>query len=364
MARRGVRLFLFFLCCVFCFPLSPYSAKKGESIFQSVVQKGNRHKMDKLFADDDILELEIQGPISAIRRDRGKKKKYHPAKLVYFDKSMQKKVSLSVEIRTRGHFRRNPRICNFPPLKVKFSKPELSGTLFAKQRSLKLVAQCQTQKKVYEQYLFAEYLVYKLFNLFTSRSLAVRLAYVTYIEKGRKPITRYAFFIEDIKRMARCNTLKPYEYRKGQNFILNLTQRSQVAIFQFMVGNTDWAKFGDHNIIFLKPASSRALISVPYDFDFCGIVNAHYAGPTVESGIKSFQDRVFQGYCRSKLEFQQIFNRYRAKRDKIYALYQQFPLLSPAYKKYALNYLDKFYDIINNPRLVKKYFLDGCRKIR
>ena len=125
-----------------------------------------------------------------------------------------------------------------------------------------------------------------------------------------------------------------------------------------------WLMLSDHNILFFKPATQRAHISVPYDFDFCGIVNAHYAGPAPESGIKSFQDRVFQGYCRSKGEFQLIFNRFRARRAKIVSLYQDFPLLSPEYKKYALHYIEKFFNIINNPRLANKYFYKGCRKIR
>ena len=334
MEKIKYKFFVFFFFCIFCITQSSILAKKGEFVFQNVVQKGNLYNLHRLFIDDEVLELEIQGPMSAIRRDRGKKKKYHPAKLEYFDKYLKKKVSLKIEVRTRGHFRKNPRNCAFPPLKIKFSKLELKGTLFEKQSSLKLVVHCKPQNKLYEQYLFAEYLVYKLYNLFTSRSLAVRLARISYVEEGKKTITRYAFFIENIKKMARRNGLKHVEYKKGNNYILNLIQRSRLAVFQFMVGNTDWAKFSDHNILFFKPATQRAHISVPYDFDFCGIVNAHYAGPAPESGIKSFQDRVFQGYCRSKGEFQLIFNRFRARRAKIVSLYQDFPLLSPELKNF------------------------------
>jgi hypothetical protein len=347
----------------FCFTVSNDLLGQAKPALKKGQTRGKSH-LAKLFRDDNILKMEIRGPISKIRHDRGSKKRYHPAQLRYFDKYRQKQVMLTVQIRTRGRFRRNPRNCNFPPLKIKFARAELKGTLFAKQDNLKLVTQCQTNRTVYEQYIFGEYLVYKLYSLFTRRSLAVRLAHITYNEPGKKSFTRYGFFIEKDSRMGQRNGMKPIEYKKGQNYIINLQQRSQLAVFQFMVGNTDWAKFSDHNIIFYKPARRRALISVPYDFDFCGIVNAHYAGPAPESGIKSFQDRVFQGYCRSKGEFQLLFNRFRAKRQQVLSLYQDFRLLTPEYRTYALKYLQKFFEILDNPRLVKKYFYDGCRKIR
>lgn len=351
-------VFVFLLLC-----LTLFANWEGESVAPGSLEQDRSH-LARLFADDEILKLEIRGPISEIRHDRGKKKRYHPAQFIYFDRYKQREISLTVQIRTRGRFRRNPRNCNFPPLKIKFAKAEVRDTLFANQDNLKLVTQCQTNKDVYEQYLFGEYLVYKLYNLFTRRSLAVRLAHITYQEPGEKSLTRYGFFIEKDTKMGPRNGMTLVDYKKGKNYIINLQQRSQLAVFQFMVGNTDWAKFSDHNIIFYKPAYGRALISVPYDFDFCGIVNAHYAGPAPESGIKSFQDRVFQGYCRSRGEFRLLFNRFRAKRKQIMSLYRDFPLLTPEYRKYAVNYLKKFFDIINNPRLVKKYFYDGCRKVR
>lgn len=347
--------------CTLCFSLylSPCVEKSP------VIEKNPPVKLGKLFADEEILELEILGPIRTIINDRGSKRKYHPATLVYFDQVKNKKISLTIKLRTRGHFRKNPRICKFPPLNVKFSGPELPGTLFEDQKTLKLVTHCHSGNPKYQQYVFAEYLVYKMYNLFTSRSLAVRLAHITYLDtkKNKKLCTQYGFFIETVKKMAQRNGFKHYKFQKNEkNYTLELTQRSMLEVFQFIIGNTDWSKYGDHNIIFLSRGSNRFMVCVPYDFDLCGIVNTCYGTPSETSGILSFQDRIFEGYCRSKREFEQIFDIFREKREKITSLYEDFPLISEKYKKYALKYLDKSYKIINTPRLVKKYFLDRCKK--
>ena len=48
-------------------------------------------------------------------------------------------VTKPVRVRARGNFRRDPRNCNFPPLRLDFPTGEMEGTVFEGQDKLKLV---------------------------------------------------------------------------------------------------------------------------------------------------------------------------------------------------------------------------------
>ena len=72
-----------------------------------------------------------------------------------------------------------------------------------------------------------------------------------------------------------------------RNIIPEMIDR--MAIFNYMIGNTDWSVPNQHNCKVLSdPNSARQNLGliVPYDFDYCGIVNAPYAIPHEDFGIK------------------------------------------------------------------------------
>ncbi len=51
-----------------------------------------------------------------------------------------------------------------------------------------------------------------------------------------------------------------------------------VDVFQYLIGNTDWSGVEMHNMeLFQTPAGVYA--TIPYDFDFSGIIDARYAEP-------------------------------------------------------------------------------------
>jgi hypothetical protein len=53
----------------------------------------------------------------------------------------------------------------------------------------------------------------------------------------------------------------------------------KMAVFQYMIGNTDWSVPYLHNIRILSFDAQTIPSVVPYDFDHAGIVNAPYALP-------------------------------------------------------------------------------------
>lgn len=126
-----------------------------------------------------------------------------------------------------------------------------------------------------------------------------------------------------------------------------------------MIGNTDWSFVADHNVkrILLKSGPS---IGVPYDFDYAGIVNAHYAIPITIAQTTSTKDRFFQGYCQSQEVYAQIFAEFQTQKQEIFSLYKNSPLVSKKFKKKTFKFLEKFYKIIDSPPLIKRYILDNC----
>ena len=65
-----------------------------------------------------------------------------------------------------------------------------------------MVTHCQYGN---EDYLFKEYLIYKLYNVLTDNSFRVRLVKIEYINTHKKanPIKTYAFLIEPLDLLGR-----------------------------------------------------------------------------------------------------------------------------------------------------------------
>lgn len=270
-------------------------------------------------------------------------------------------VTQNVTVNARGQFRRGE--CYMPPLRINFQKNK--NAPLSSLNSLKLVNSCRFSSD-YEQLILKEYLIYKIYNLLTDKSFRVRLLHLTYKdEKDRKkPVTQYAFLIESINAMAKRNDCKEY---KNENFNTERTNRQQmtlVAMFEYMIGNTDWSVPHLHNIrlIRAKADTLSAPFSVPYDFDYAGLVNAPYAVPTPELGIEKVTDRLYRGFPRTMPELEQAISVFNEKKAGIYSLINNCDLLYTKTKREMIDFLDQFYRDINNKRTVQDIFIDNARR--
>src|SRR5256885_14702339 len=88
-----------------------------------------------LFASDVPIKITIQGPMSSLASNRSEIPR--PATLVADG------VTYPVTLTPRGITRLKSEICDFPPLKVEFTRPAPPGSLFQGQRKLKLVTHCK-----------------------------------------------------------------------------------------------------------------------------------------------------------------------------------------------------------------------------
>lgn len=322
-----------------------------------------------LFESDKIIEITIEAPLSALASDRDLEPAYRDAKLTYQDEA-NVTHSLDVGVRPRGVTRRKPKVCKFPPLRLKFQSAQASGTIFEGQSKLKIVTHCRTTRKAYQQYVLQEYLAYKVLNLFTEHSFRVRLLKVNYVwtDDKHRPFSSYAFLIEDRDDMAARSGLSVQEPQRIEKHELEPAAANIAEIFQYLIGNTDWSFLGGraggdrccHNVILIGPGDA-VYIPVPYDFDFAGIVNTPYALPGPTTKIRNVRTRAYRGFCRPMDILETTLAQFREKRTAIYELYRQQTGFNKATRTRTLKYIDAFYKTIDDPRRLKRKINLACR---
>ena len=159
-----------------------------------------------------------------------------------------------------------------PPLLLNFPKSEKNkNTVFAKQNKLKLVVPCQG-----DEYVIREWLVYKLYNIITDKSFKAKLVQVDFEDSSirRKTETHYCILIEDENKLAQRNKTFVWKRKMLPMKNINHDEFMQMAVFQYMIGNTDWGVLYLQNIVLITDDSTKAPLAIPYDFDHAGIVDA------------------------------------------------------------------------------------------
>lgn len=334
------------------------------SILMMLVPAALTHAQDKkidkvkFFAEEKPIKAVLSTGMNRLLSGKMKEKDSMGGNFSFFIiDSGNKKEKVGVTV--RGNYRRKN--CLIPPIKLEFKQ---SKSNYAALGSLKLVSVCQPGSD-YIDYLLTEYLVYKMYNLLTEKSFRVRLLELTYQDSTgkRKDLTYPAFLIEDTKDMAKRNNMIEWKDWSVGTEQTNREQMTLVAIFEYMIGNTDWSVPVRHNIrlIYDKDKQASNPYPVPYDFDYCGIVNASYAVPYEMLNLENIKQRLYRGYPRTMEELTKVLDLFREKKEQLYCLVKNFDKLSMSKKKEIISYLDEFYSIINNSKEVERTFIRGAR---
>ena len=321
---------------------------------------------DRLFQDDAVLELTITAPLPALLKRRPNEE-YLPGSLSYTaaDGSI---VNMDIGIRTRGNFRRQKRVCPFPPLRLNIDKSQTKGTVFQKQNKLKLVAHCRDRSERYEQGVIREYLAYRILNTLTDISYRTRLLRVTYIDSENKHDDRvqYGFFIEHKKRLSKRLGLAEIVADKIKTDQLAGAYSDLTSLFQYMIGNTDFSPIAGakgenccHNST-LFGNEGKPVYAIPYDFDMAGLVNAPYAEPNPRFDINRVTQRLYRGRCAHIGNLDETLQSFRENRSTIYAIIQAQQELTPKTLKSITRFMDDFYDVIDNPKQLERRIVKKC----
>ena len=290
--------------------------------------------------------------------DRGDDPGYHPFTISYLSKDSTE-IATPVKIKTRGHFRKDKENCAWPPLLINFTKKDVPpSSLFDGQDKVKLVMPCRG-----DEYVVREWLIYKLYNLISPKSFRARLVTVTMDDVKRKPVSFYGILLEDEDQMAQRNNAIIVE-RKMMNPVQTESEAFlTMAVFQYMIGNTDWSVQFQQNIKLLAKDSLGTPTTVPYDFDHSGMVNAPYAKPAEELEMQSVLERRYRGYCVADMNtYNSVIGLFNKLKKDFYGVYANYPPLNARSVKTATKYLDDFYDTINDPKKLQKAFSYPCDK--
>ena len=275
--------------------------------------------------------------------------------------SSGKPVTVPIEIAPRGHYRLRADVCNFPPIRLIFPEKGLKGTPLAGQKALKLGTHCQRSDKEYAEYSVREHAAYEVLNMLTDISFKSRLATVTYVPVGEEKdsVTKIGLLIEDESDMSKRNGMRIATIRGGSFADMDPGQMTIMSVFAYFLGNTDWSLWSLHNVRMMLSPDGR-YVPVPYDFDWSGVVYARYAKPDPRLGIKTVQDRLYRGPCVTAADLAPVFAKFNENRAAIGALYARLPL-DEGYRRRAADYYKEFYEIIGDPRQVKREIIETCQ---
>jgi hypothetical protein len=320
-----------------------------------------------LFLDEEPIRMTLRADIKWLRDERNDSIEVEGT-LTFVDLDGSEVVT-EMQTRARGNFRRSKKNCRFPPLRLNFRTGQMEGTVFEGQDKLKLVTPCHDERDDYQRYIFNEYLAYRILNTLTPLSFRVRLVEITYEDTSEDYDTRtkIGFLIEDEDEMAAraSGTLEDVsQFHPARSFG---EYSVLVAMFNYMIGNTDWSPVYFHNVKLVRTEDARFL-TVPYDFDFSGTVNARYAtvDPSLQDRIRRVTQRVYRGFCRDELVYETAVAPFREHRAEIEALYADFA--RHGYAEWdedriedSLKYFEDFWKVVDDPEEFEKEITRRCR---
>jgi hypothetical protein len=272
--------------------------------------------------------------------------------------------TLAIELRARGNYRKKN--CYYLPLKLKIDKHISKGTPFEEDQKLKLVLPCLKSNQA-NDHVIKELLAYKIYELLSPYYFQTRLVSVALEEDtGKKKIDHdlMGILIQDDKSLAhdyRGNIIKRRIHPKNQDALSSVRN----ALFQYMIGNTDYSTAYQHNekLFYLDDK----IVPVPYDFDMAGLVNTSYA---VVSAIKNkplpiqkVTDRLFIGFEREEAVFQEVRKDFLAKETLVFEMmdrHEKFFKDSRELEE-AKKFLEGFYKILVDDKKFESKILNKAR---
>ncbi len=310
------------------------------------------------FGPETPMDLEIILDMKQVFRKK-QDEDYLPA--IFTIKTAKGDISREVGVKARGEFRRG--YCSAPPLKIQFKHANFGIEGWEHLRSLKLVTTCKNSES-FQEYLAREYLTYRMYNAVTPMSFQVRMAYIIFKDKNNRydPVEQMAFFIEDIDDLAERNDAFELEPPAMEISWADRNQTNLMTMFEFAIGNTDWHVGNLHNVKVIKtndPAIGKTFL-IPYDFDFAGLVNTHYALPNESLMIPDVRTRLFLGRCVTEAEMEVAIASMEEARPAWVREIMNCSWLNEQGKSDCLDYIDDFFWVAESEYRRKVAFFSNC----
>lgn len=321
--------------------------------------EAQQQQLSPLFRDEQPLNLEFTLPIREVKKTKPDS--------IFFDITLKYRMpgapwdSIAAEVRARGNFRREK--CYYPPLRMKIKRAAGEHTLFAGNKSLKIVLPCQ-QSKDANSLILREYLGYQLYEPMTPYFFNTRLATITLVERTGKQTKKHqlvGFLIEDDDVVA-----ERFEGKIRETVVHPLQLADSTAIthdfFQYLISNTDWSTVAQHNVKVLQVKPNRN-IPLAYDFDMSGLVNAPYAVVSPLTGQVNVRDRVYRSICRKEDLVEYVRQHYLKNESSIQEIITRHArYFSEKDLADIRSFIEEFFATLKSDQKFKEIFIEKCRK--
>jgi hypothetical protein len=320
------------------------------ALLYAQVEQRYVRQVDTLITSADIFEGERPMKITlTLDIKRYQKEKYKGEYMpVHFSYQINDSVEVVKDMRmkARGNFRRSH--CNMAPFWLNIAESNIQNVELQDIKRIKVVTNCNGSK-AYDDYVLKEYLAYKIYNILTPVSFRVRLVEMRYVDTGRKNKVSegWAFLIEPEELLAERLGAIVIKRDKLPMSLMKPVDMDLTAMFLYMIGNSDYSVAGRHNIKILGMPGfgSQGYTPVPYDFDYAGIVNAYYAVPEDDLGIKSVTERYYLGPCSDEPLLRSTIEHINQYREDILQMVNDFEYLDQKKRKQVINYLEEYFDL-------------------
>jgi hypothetical protein len=336
----------------------------------SLICSGQNDTNDKLFAETDLFEQTQLLPVKLKYSRKGLRKETNDStyieSVLLYKMSDENWKSLDLQLRARGNFRRTS--CYFTPLKLKIKKSDAKETIFKGHKKLKMVLPCLNENSK-DDNVIKEYIIYKMYEVISPYYFNTRLLDIEFEDLKSKKSRMHelkGFLIEDDKVVAKRLNGKTSDRNFHPEGYDNLAAVRN-AMFQFMIGNTDYSVSYQHNIkvMFID----KKYIPVPYDFDMAGFVNTSYSVVSqtrkVPLPIEKVTERYYMGYQRDYNLFEEIRQDFIAHKTDIISIINDHESYFDNKTSFnsAKAYIEEFYRIITDESEFKKSIYNPALKL-
>ena len=330
---------------------------------QSIGSEPTSEPASEIFGTDQQLSVKLSYSYADLR-NLSNDSTYISAELSYL-KAPGAWSDLPAEIRVRGGWRRAN--CQYTPLKIKLSKEYTNETPFQSCRKAKLVLPCMKGKKANDN-VIKELMAYKIYEVLSEYHFKTQLLRVELLET-RKGKTSHeelpGFLIQDDEDFETAHDAKEIE-----RFIDHVAQdekgRVTNALFQYMIGNTDFSAVYLHNekLFYVD----EKIVPVPYDFDMSGLVNASYAVVSQVQNevlpITEVTSRLYRGFEAEEAVLQEVRSEFLSKEQKVF---EAMALMKPHFADSrsfdsSSEYIADFFEVLRDDDKFRKRIVEKSRK--
>ena len=336
-----------------------FQASFGQSIYSTMGSQ------EQLFEASYLLPVKLKFSRKQLKKETNDST-YMVSQLSYKLNNNDWKT-LDIKIRARGNFRRKN--CYFIPLKLKISKSSAKETIFDGQKKLKIVLPCLNESSR-DDNVIKEYIIYKMYEKITPYYFNTRLVDIDYDDIRNKKVKSHqlkGFFIEDDSKVAKRLNGKIIKRRFSPQSFDDLSAIRN-AMFQYMIGNTDFSATHSHNskVIYVD----KKVVPISYDFDMAGFVNTSYSivakTKRGELPIENVTERHYMGYKRDYELFEQIRIEFLNNKKAILKVIIEHKSYFESKRSYdvARAYIDNFFKTISDKSLFKRRTYNVALKMK